>query len=155
MVVKWSACSPSTPTIQVEILLMPTVFTVKFVFEKNEKNKNRQGLSHLKKLIRLLFFNFWKRIRFSWFQHLATLDFLFTSENCAYEPNWNMISNFEQPNCESFGDIGELSWLWCHQCKQCNLTLPKLGKHVLHDYSALCAQLKLFSQSVLIQKDIF
>ena len=36
LVVKWSACSPYTPTIRVRIPLKPAVFHVKFVFEKNE-----------------------------------------------------------------------------------------------------------------------
>ena len=44
--VKWSACSPSTSTIRVRILLKPTVFAVKFVFEKNEINEKRLGLAH-------------------------------------------------------------------------------------------------------------
>ena len=43
VVVKWSVCSPSTPTIRVRILLTPTVSSVKFVFDasvKNEFSKN-------------------------------------------------------------------------------------------------------------------
>ena len=36
VVVKGSACLPSTPMIQVRILLTPTVYSVKFVFERNE-----------------------------------------------------------------------------------------------------------------------
>ena len=47
---KWSACSPSTPTIRVRIPLTPTVFPVKFVFEKNKK---RPGLAHLKNTLYL------------------------------------------------------------------------------------------------------
>ena len=42
MVVKRSACSPSTPMIQVQIPLTPTVFSAKFVFEKN-KNKQKEA----------------------------------------------------------------------------------------------------------------
>ena len=42
VVVKWSACSPSTPTIRVQILLTSTVFSVKFVFEKTE-NKQKEA----------------------------------------------------------------------------------------------------------------
>ena len=42
VVVKWSACSPSTPIIQVRIPLMPAVFSVNFVFEKI-KNKQKRG----------------------------------------------------------------------------------------------------------------
>ena len=34
----------------------------------------------------------------------------------------------------------------------CNLALPKPCKHVLHDNSALCAHLKLFSESDLIRE---
>ena len=49
VVVKWSACSPSTPTIRVWIPLMPTVFSVKFEFEGNENKQKRPGLAHLKK----------------------------------------------------------------------------------------------------------
>ena len=40
MVIKWSACTPSTPTIRVRILLSSTVFSVKFVFEKERKSTN-------------------------------------------------------------------------------------------------------------------
>ena len=40
VVVKWSACSPSTLTIQVRIPLKTTVFS-KFVFEKNKKKQKR------------------------------------------------------------------------------------------------------------------
>ena len=50
VVVKWSACSPSPPTIRVRILLTSTVFSVKFVFEKN-KIKKMLGVAHLKKSI--------------------------------------------------------------------------------------------------------
>ena len=43
VVVKWSACSPLTPTIRVRIMLKPTVL----VFEKDEnKHKKRPGLAH-------------------------------------------------------------------------------------------------------------
>ena len=42
VVVKRSACSPSTLTIRVRILLTSTVFSVKFVFEKDE-NKQKRG----------------------------------------------------------------------------------------------------------------
>ena len=37
VVVKWSAYMPSIPTIRIRILLMPTVFFIKFVFEKERK----------------------------------------------------------------------------------------------------------------------
>ena len=43
VVVKWSACSPSTLTIQVRDPLMPTIFSVKFVFERTKINKKRPG----------------------------------------------------------------------------------------------------------------
>ena len=49
VVVKWSACSPSTPTILVRIPLKPTVFSVPFVLEKNE---NKEKEAHLKKLLK-------------------------------------------------------------------------------------------------------
>ena len=42
VVVKWSACSPSTPTIRVWIPLKPTILSVKFVFEKNT-NKQKEA----------------------------------------------------------------------------------------------------------------
>ena len=41
LVVKWSVCSPSTLTIQVQIPLKPAVFSVKFVFEKNRIQRKR------------------------------------------------------------------------------------------------------------------
>ena len=51
VVVKWSACLPSTPIIRVRILL-------KFVFEKNESNKEA-GVGHFfKKRILSYFENF-------------------------------------------------------------------------------------------------
>ena len=45
VVVKWSACSPSTPTIQVQVPLKAAVFSVKFVFEKNENKQNEASVS--------------------------------------------------------------------------------------------------------------
>ena len=44
MVVKWSACLPSTPMIRVRILLKPAVFSVKFVFEKKKNKQNEAGV---------------------------------------------------------------------------------------------------------------
>ena len=44
VVVKWSACSPSTPMIRVQIPLKPTVFSVTFVFEKNENKQKEVGV---------------------------------------------------------------------------------------------------------------
>ena len=41
VVVKWLASLPSTLTIRVQIPLKPTVFSTKFVFEKNE-NKQKE-----------------------------------------------------------------------------------------------------------------
>ena len=43
VVVKWSMCSPSAPTIRVQIPLKPTVFFCNIVFEKNE-NKKEAGV---------------------------------------------------------------------------------------------------------------
>ena len=43
VVVEWSVCSPSTLTIRGRIPLNPTVFSVKFVFEKNENKWNEAG----------------------------------------------------------------------------------------------------------------
>ena len=46
----WSACLPSTPTIRVHM----TVFSVKFVFEKNEqKTKRGRSWANLKSIIQL------------------------------------------------------------------------------------------------------
>ena len=42
VVVKWSVCEPSTAIIRDWIPLKPTVFTIKFAFEKIE-NKQRRG----------------------------------------------------------------------------------------------------------------
>ena len=42
VVVKWSACSPSTPTIRVQIPLKLRVFSVEFVFDRNE-NKQKEA----------------------------------------------------------------------------------------------------------------
>ena len=50
VVVKWSVCSPSIPTIQVQIQLKPLFFSVKFVFEKNESKQKRPGMDHLKNI---------------------------------------------------------------------------------------------------------
>ena len=51
VVVKWSVCLLSISTIRVRILLTTTVFSVKFVFEKNE-NKQIEALgAHLIKKI--------------------------------------------------------------------------------------------------------
>ena len=58
VVVKWSASSPSTQTIWVRILLKPTIYSVKLVFEKKQKYIKRwQGWS-IKKLLRDILFNY-------------------------------------------------------------------------------------------------
>ena len=44
VVVKLSACSPSTLTIRVQIPMKSTVFPVKFVFEKNENKQKDAGV---------------------------------------------------------------------------------------------------------------
>ena len=44
VVVKWSVSLPSTPTIRIQIPLKTTVFSVKFVFEKNENKQKEAGL---------------------------------------------------------------------------------------------------------------
>ena len=52
VVVKWSACLPSTPTIRVRIPLKPSVFSVKFMFEKNEiKHKEARIGPFLKRVL--------------------------------------------------------------------------------------------------------
>ena len=45
----WSACSPSTPTIQVWIPLKNTVFSVRVEFEKNENKQKEARVGPLKK----------------------------------------------------------------------------------------------------------
>ena len=47
-VVKWSACSSSTPTIRVQIPLKPTNFSVKLCLKRTKINKKRPWLAHLK-----------------------------------------------------------------------------------------------------------
>ena len=42
-------CSPSAPTIRVQIPLKPTVFFCNIVFEKNENKKRGRGLPHFLK----------------------------------------------------------------------------------------------------------
>ena len=44
-VVKWSAYLPATPTIVVQIPLTPTVFSIKFMFEKTENKQKEAGVS--------------------------------------------------------------------------------------------------------------
>ena len=52
VVVKWSAYLPSIQTIRVRIPLTPTVFSVKFVFEKNKNEQKEAGVGpFLKNLI--------------------------------------------------------------------------------------------------------
>ena len=48
--VKWSACSPSALTVQVRIPLKLTIFSVKFVLEKNENKQKEVGVGPFKKL---------------------------------------------------------------------------------------------------------
>ena len=43
-VVKWSACSPSTPTIRVRIPLTPTVFLYKLCLKRTKINKKEAGV---------------------------------------------------------------------------------------------------------------
>ena len=50
VVVKWFECSPSTPTMRVRILLKPTFFLQRFVFEKNENKQKEARVGPLKKL---------------------------------------------------------------------------------------------------------
>ena len=54
VVVKWSACSPSTPTIRVRIPLKPKVFSIILCLKRTKINKKRPGLAHffLKKVLR-------------------------------------------------------------------------------------------------------
>ena len=47
--VKWSAWSPSTPTIRDRNPLKPTVFSVNFVFEKNGNKQKEAGVGPFKK----------------------------------------------------------------------------------------------------------
>ena len=48
MVAMWSACLPSTPTFRIQIPLKPTVFSVKFMFE-NENKQKEAGVGRIKK----------------------------------------------------------------------------------------------------------
>ena len=43
VVVKWSACSPSLPTIRVRIPLKPTIFSVKLCLKRTKINKKEAG----------------------------------------------------------------------------------------------------------------
>ena len=47
VVVKWSACSPSTPTFQVRIPLKPTVISIKLCVEKNKNKQKEAGFGPL------------------------------------------------------------------------------------------------------------
>ena len=51
--VKWSACSSSTLTIRVRILLTPTVFSVKFEFKKKQNEQKEAGIGPFKKQLRV------------------------------------------------------------------------------------------------------
>ena len=51
VVVKWSAYSPFTPMILVRIVLKLTVFSVKFVFEKNENKLKEAGVGPFWKMV--------------------------------------------------------------------------------------------------------
>ena len=51
VVVKWSACPPSTPTIRVRIPLKSTIFCKIVVEKNNNKQKKRNGLANLKNLL--------------------------------------------------------------------------------------------------------
>ena len=53
VVVKWSAYSPFTPMILVRIVLKLTVFSVKFVFEKNENKLKEAGVGPFWKMVTL------------------------------------------------------------------------------------------------------
>ena len=46
VVVKWSACSPSTPTIRVQIPLKISVLSVKFIFEKTKNTQKEVQVGH-------------------------------------------------------------------------------------------------------------
>ena len=48
---KWSACSPSTPTIQVRIPSEAYSFSVKFLFEKTENEQKEARIGPLKKIL--------------------------------------------------------------------------------------------------------
>ena len=59
VVVKWSEWLPSTPTIRVQVPMNYTVFSGKFVFEKNENKQKEAGVRPLfffKKNSTLFFF---------------------------------------------------------------------------------------------------
>ena len=50
MVVKWSACSPSTLKIRVQIPLKLQFFSVEFVFGKSENKQEEAGMFYFLKL---------------------------------------------------------------------------------------------------------
>ena len=80
VVVKWSACSPSTLTIRVWILLKPTVCFLKNLCLKRTKiNKERPGLVHLK-------------TSFSTVTRLATLVAEFSSVRKVASEKFNKLS---------------------------------------------------------------
>ena len=54
VVVKWSVCSPSTPSIRVRIPLKPTVLSVKLCLKRTKINKKEAGAHLKKKLIKHL-----------------------------------------------------------------------------------------------------
>ena len=54
VVVKWSVCSPSTPSIRVRISLKPTVLSVKLCLKRTKINKKEAGAHLKKKLIKHL-----------------------------------------------------------------------------------------------------
>ena len=61
VVVKWSACSPCTPTIPVKILLGSTIFC-KIVIEKNKNNQKEAAVCLFKNKHK----NFRKQNRIFW-----------------------------------------------------------------------------------------
>ena len=57
VVVKWSARSPSTPTIRVRIPLTPTVFLYKLCLKKMKINKKKAGVGPFLKKHGFMIFN--------------------------------------------------------------------------------------------------
>ena len=56
VVVKWSACWPSSPMIRVRISLMPTVISVKIVFVRRENKQKEADVDlFLSKILKTLF----------------------------------------------------------------------------------------------------
>ena len=78
VVVKWSACSPSFPTIRVRILLMSTEFSVNFVFDKNKNIQKEAGVGPFKKEILP---NAFRSTKASYFRNSLSREFFYCCQH--------------------------------------------------------------------------